>query len=109
MTKRTQILIAAAVTGILLSGTAAAEVTSKRTDLRQTNQHERIAQGVKNGSLTRPETAKLVSQQAHIHRTERRFEADGKLSNKERLTLERKQDRASRNIYRKKHNARARY
>lgn len=93
---------------LLFSNLALAGVTSSRADVRQHNQAHRITDRVENGSLTRRETGRLVRQQANIHRAERRFESDGRLTDGERARLEVKQDRASRNIYRKKHNARSR-
>ena len=93
---------------LLTSQLATAGNESKRADHRQQRQAERINNGWENGSLTRRETTTLAAQQAHIRRTEKRFEADGQLSNKEKARLEIKQDRASRNIYRKKHNQRSR-
>lgn len=93
---------------LLTCQAAAADVASKRADARQQRQAERISDGWQNGALTRRETATLTAQQGHIRRAEKRFEADGKLNNRERARLEVKQDRASRSIYRKKHNARHR-
>jgi hypothetical protein len=67
----------------------------------------RINQGVHNGTLTQRETRRLQHQQAHINRYEARSRADGGgLGPVERARLENMQDRASRNIYRKKHNRR---
>lgn len=79
-----------------------------RSDRRQSRQGARVREGVKSGELTRGEAAKLRSQQRRINRTEKRMEADGELSGKEEAKLERMQDRASKNIYRKKHNERER-
>lgn len=72
---------------------------------REHRQRDRIRAGVAEGSLTRGEAHRLVHQQARIERAERRFRRDdGVLGPAERLRLDRKMDRASRNIFRKKHN-----
>ena len=51
---------------------------------------------------------KLAKQQARIQRTEKRVKADGVVTAKERAVLDNQQDRANRNIVRKKHNNRDR-
>jgi hypothetical protein len=71
------------------------------------NQHRqavRIHQGVRSGQVTRPEAHRLNTQQRRIDRTYRRFAADGNLDRHERSRLGRMQHRASRHIYRAKHN-----
>lgn len=75
---------------------------------RQHNQKRRIGQGIRSGELTAGETARLAKQQASIHRQKRRFKADGTFTRSERLTVHKRQNRASKNIYRKKHNNRTR-
>lgn len=72
-------------------------------DKRQHNQKKRIKQGVKSGELTGRETHRLIHQQAKTHRMERRAKADGHVTKKERIRLHRAENRASRNIYRQKH------
>jgi hypothetical protein len=52
------------------------------------------------------EAGRLETQQARIKQTEERMKADGKLTKAERARLTHKQNRASKTIYRKKHNAR---
>ncbi len=75
---------------------------------RQKQQRKRIKQGVSSGSLTHREAKNLRHQQARIHHKKRRFKADGNFSKRERLKIHKKQNRASKNIYRKKHNAKRR-
>ena len=78
-----------------------------RVNQRQDRQTARINQGVHNGTLTQREARRLKQQQRHISRYEARSRADGGgLGPVERARLENMQDRASRNIYRKKHNRR---
>lgn len=79
------------------------ERQAARVDKRQDRQDTRIDQGVASGELTRPEQARMEVQQARIGRMENRIEADGKVTGKEALRLERKQDQASRSIARNKH------
>ncbi len=75
---------------------------------RQKQQKKRIRQGVSSGSLTHREAKKLRHQQARIQHKKRRFKADGNFSKRERLKIHKKQNRASKNIYRKKHNTKYR-
>jgi hypothetical protein len=77
---------------------------------RKVGQQKRIAHGVKSGQLTRGETAKLEHQQRGINREERHMrKADnGHLTAADRRALNRRQNRASKNIYAKKHNGRVR-
>jgi hypothetical protein len=75
---------------------------------RKENQQDRIAQGVKSGQLTPGETAKLEKQQQGINReTAGMREANGgKLTAADKKAVNQQQNRASRNIYNKKHNGR---
>ncbi len=73
---------------------------------RQRNQQRRIGQGVQSGQLTGGETRQLERQQARIQATKQKDKADGNVTPQERRQLTRMQDRASRNIYRDKHNNR---
>jgi hypothetical protein len=72
---------------------------------RQTNQQKRIGQGVKSGQLTPKETRRLERQQAKIQHDKKMAKADGTVTPRERAKLKREQNRASRRIYRLKHNA----
>jgi hypothetical protein len=73
---------------------------------RKENQQDRIANGVQNGSLTAGETSKLESKEAGINAETRADRAanSGKLTGAEKTQINREQNRASRNIYDKKHN-----
>jgi hypothetical protein len=75
---------------------------------RQENQQDRIAQGVKSGQLTAGETAKIENQERGINQQVRADRAanGGKLTAGEKKQINHEQNRESRNIYRKKHNAR---
>ena len=74
---------------------------------RRENQQDRIAQGVKSGQLTAGETAKLEKQQQGIHKqvAADRKANGGTLTAAEKRQVNKEQNQASRNIYRKKHNA----
>lgn len=76
---------------------------------RQHNQTHRTVQGWRSGELTGQESRNIARQQYRIARTERHMRSDGRLSANERARLHYRQDRASANIYRKKHNARDRW
>jgi len=74
---------------------------------RKENQQDRIAQGVKSGQLTAGETAKLENQQKGINQqvaAERKANG-GTLLASEKKQVNKEQNAASKNIYRKKHNA----
>src|SRR5216683_1079662 len=74
---------------------------------RRENQQDRIAQGVKSGQLTAGETAKLEKQQQGINKqvAADRKANGGKLNASEKKQINKEQNKASKNIYRKKHNA----
>lgn len=72
---------------------------------RRENQQDRIAQGVRNGSLTAGQTSKLENRQQGINQ---KVSADrqangGKLRPAEKQQVNHAQNRASRQIYRAKH------
>src|ERR1700740_198706 len=74
---------------------------------RRENQQDRIAQGIKSGQLTPSETAKLEKQQQGINKqvaTDRKANG-GTLNAAQKKQVNKEQNQASRNIYRKKNNA----
>lgn len=73
---------------------------------RQLKQVRRIGQGIRSGELTRGEAIRLGQQQKRINQQKRRLKADGTFTKRERIRVHKHQNRASKNIYRKKHNAR---
>ncbi len=83
-----------------------ADTMTPRITKRQINQQRRIKQGVKSGELTPAETRRLEAQQAKIQADKQAAKADGKVTPQERRKLRREENRASRNIYRLKHNKR---
>lgn len=77
---------------------------------RQENQQDRIAQGIKSGSLSPAEAARAenrqqgINQQIHADRSAN----GGKLTGTERAQINKKQNGASRQIYRQKHDGKGR-
>lgn len=73
---------------------------------RKENQQDRIAQGIKNGTLSPSEAARLEHQEAGINREERgmRAQDNGKLTLADRKLIAKQQNQESRRIYRAKHN-----
>jgi hypothetical protein len=95
---------------LALTGITAAQAgpDTPRVDARQAHQQARIADGVADGSLTRPEARHLQKQQRHIRHAERHAKADGVVTAQERHRLHRLQDRASRHIHHQKHDSQVR-
>lgn len=92
------------VMSIISATSPNAEIYTPRIDARQAKQQKRIQQGVNSGQISPGEAARLNAQQDRIERLEDWVEADGVLSGKERARLAHRQNKASRNIHRKKHN-----
>jgi len=94
------------VTVLMLAGPAMAQAV---IDQRETNQQERIGQGVKSGQLTPGEARRLERGEGRIQRVEGRdLEKNGKLTPHEKRQLTRMENRESRRIYHAKHNAKHR-
>ena len=87
--------------------TAAPAHPHPRRDIaqRKENQQDRIAQGVKSGSLAPGQTAHLEHQEAAINHEEKNMKSqdNGKLTQQDRKTLRTQQNQESRRIYRDKH------
>jgi hypothetical protein len=96
-------LIAVAVS-LLIAGSALAQTNTPVVTQRQENQAARINEGVKSGELTKREAGKLRAEQRAIRAEKRMAKADGKVTAAERAQLRRDQNKASADIYRKKHN-----
>jgi hypothetical protein len=94
-----------AVTGMMTSAVSMAQ--AQEIQQRKENQQDRIANGVKSGSLTPGETANLEHKEAGLNHEIRqdRKQNGGNLTNKEKAQVNRQQNRLSKNIYRDKHNA----
>src|SRR5438874_1261295 len=92
----------AAALGLAFSGAVLAQAG---TIQRDANQQNRIEQGVKSGSLTTREAAKLERGQARDSRLEARAGADGKVGPREQRRIQKNENRESRKIRREKHDA----
>ena len=121
--KITKSLLVLAVGGLLSIGAAAAQTQDSNTsgagpgrvdpghprvnevDARETNQQDRIANGVKDGTLTPGQTAHLENREQHIENQEKADMAahNGHLTKAEQRQLNREQNRTSRKIYKDKH------
>ena len=123
MNKISNALLVLAVGGLMYTGTAAAQTATStsgagpgvvdpghprvnQVNRREARQQRRIANGVKNGSLSPQETANLERREASVQRREQRdmAEHNGHLTKKEQAGINRQQNRISRSIYRDKHN-----
>ena len=107
MTALNKTLLIAGMVGTLATlSSAQAGVATPRIDQRQENQERRIEQGVDSGRLTQGEAQRLEAQQDRIENAEVRAKADGVVMRAERRHLKKRENKASRNIFRKKHNLR---
>ena len=98
--------IAAALVSILLLGNLL--FAQGTINQRERRQQRRIADGVKDGDLTRKEARKLEKQQAKIHAAEAKAKADVEFTTKERARIQKKENKASRQIYKEKHDKQTR-
>jgi hypothetical protein len=73
---------------------------------REENQQKRIANGIKNGSLSPKETANLERREASVQKQEQADMAkhNGHLTKAEQRRLNKRQNHISRSIYKDKHN-----
>jgi len=81
-----------------------------QVDQREVNQQDRIAQGMKSGSLTAGEAAHLENNEAKIQQQKKADMAahGGHLTKSEQNQINREQNAQSHAIYRDKHNSRVR-
>jgi hypothetical protein len=90
-----------------LAGAAQAQSSKPRSiNGRERRQEQRIRQGERSGELTRSEAERLQAEQARIRVDEayaRR--SGGGLTAKERARIEREESKASKDIYKQKHDA----
>ena len=101
---KTKHMLGALMALCLTAGAAQAQTV----DRRHQNQQDRVANGVASGRLTPGETRRVERQQGSIDRQENRMRArdGGHLTAANRAHLQARENRASRHIYRAKHNAR---
>ena len=94
-------LVGVLLSAALLLGLSA--VSFAGINRREYRDQQRIRQGIRSGELTRREAGRLEAEQARIRVNERYTRRDGYISPRERARLDRELDRASRDIYRQKH------
>lgn len=88
--------------------TTFAQDTTPKVHHRQNKQQRRIANGIKDGSLTSNEASKLESREAKIQHDKHEAKADGTVTKEERKQLRHEQNRASKRIYKQKHDSQTR-
>jgi hypothetical protein len=99
------IFVSMIAVGIIASVPGIASAQEGRIQQRKENQQQRIANGVKNGSLTPKDTAHLENKEANLNkeiRTDRKANG-GNLTNNEKRQVNRQQNRLSKDIYNQKH------
>jgi hypothetical protein len=116
-TNASSLLVATIIAGLTITSLAAAQEAGpgvvdpghprvNEVNAREANQQRRIAQGEKSGRLTPAEAAKVQSREANIQSHEAADMAahNGHLTKREQRNLNRRENHASKAIYRKKHN-----
>jgi hypothetical protein len=112
MQKRHLLLLAAVFVGYATTGYAQVpgSTTGAGIDQRESNQQQRIQQGINSGELTRGETNRLENREQSIANQEQRMRArdGGELTAHDRQVLNNRLNRTSNAIYRDKHNNKTR-
>ncbi len=87
---------------------AQAHFGNNKVGQRRENQQDRIANGIRNGSMNAGEAARAENRQQNINRQIRadRSANGGRLTPNERRQINRRQNAASHQIYRERHNRR---
>jgi hypothetical protein len=93
---------------LFLLGSFGTDAHAGKAEQRAARQRERIQQGVKSGQLNDKEEKRLNAQQDRIVQVEARAAADGNISNKEKQHIHKLRNKASKHIYREKHDAQTR-
>ncbi|MBI4523420.1 MAG: hypothetical protein HY695_06355 [Deltaproteobacteria bacterium] len=101
--KTTTLLALGALTATLSFGVfAQGQTETPLVDKRQKIQKARIKQGIESGELTKKEAARLKAEQAKIRWDEKKAEADGLVTAKERANLHRELNKASKDIHKQR-------
>jgi hypothetical protein len=95
----------ALATFLATAGTSAAQTADQAFDARLANQEQRIGEGLRDGSLTAAEAARLQRQESYLNREAARFQRDGTITPQEQVRMNRDLNRASGNIYDQRHDA----
>lgn len=98
-----RVLFTVTAMALLMTGMAYAEAEMPVIDQRQANQEQRVDQGVVSGQLNKREANRLNRQQRQINKVEGKAKADGVVTKKERVRINKAQNRASHQIAREKH------
>ena len=96
--------VAAGLAACTIAAAASAQNTANVVQ-RDVNQQNRIEQGLKSGQLTTKEAGKLEREESHIDKMESNALKDGKMTDAEKRRIERAENKASKDIYREKHDA----
>jgi hypothetical protein len=114
-------LLMLAIGGLMFTGSAIAQTTTtsgagagvvdpghprvNQVNGREANQQNRIANGVKNGSLSPKQTSNLENREASVQNREKKDMAahNGHLTKAEQNGINRQQNRISKSIYKDKH------
>lgn len=99
-------LLAAVLVSAVALPALAQSTATPNIDQRQANQQRRIANGIQSGQLTAREAQGLEKRETKIEADKQAAKADGVVTRAERRKLQGEENRASRAIYRKKHNGR---
>ena len=94
---KTRILVSSILLAFV-AGASFAQTAADSTVQRDVNQQNRIEQGLKAGSLSTGEAARLEQEQSRIDRLQAKDLKNGKLSPRERAQLTAAQNKASRDI-----------
>src|SRR5262245_64746263 len=98
--KKLHMLTCAIVAVIGFSSIGYAQTNTPRVDRREQNQQKRVAGGLKDGSITSREAAKIERDEEKIQRDEGRAKADGVVTTRERARRNRELNPTSREITR---------
>ena len=96
--------VALAASGAIFAQTPHNSTATPRIDARAANQQQRIDQGVKSGSLTQTEAARLQARQDRMTAAQAKFKSDGVVTAKERTILTHMENKNSKRIHKHKHN-----
>jgi hypothetical protein len=117
----TKSLLALAVGGLMLAGSASAQTSTtsgagpgvvdpghprvNEVNKREANQQQRIGNGVKSGKLSAQQTSNLEKREANVQNREQKDMAahNGHLTKAEQKGINRQQNRISKSIYKDKH------
>src|ERR1017187_9467375 len=113
----TKSLLVLAAGGLMFVGAAAAQPQAgpgqvdpgyprvNEVNARETNEQKRIAYGIKNGTLTPVQTARIEKREQNIQNTQKKDMAahNGHLTKAEQTHLNQRQNNVSKTIYKDKH------